>query len=75
MLSYPDGSPPIMAYLAACSLIPQTALVTLDLQTNNLIPSQTQMGLQSWMLWSPEVGGSSNFISDVCIIKLLLYQH
>ena len=64
-LSYPDGNPSIMAYLAACSLMPQTALVTLDLQTNNLIPSQTQAGSQSWVLWSPEVEGSYHFTSDV----------
>ncbi|KAF8557198.1 hypothetical protein OG21DRAFT_379019 [Imleria badia] len=59
-----DGGPPIMAYIAACSLISQTTSVTLDLQTNDLIPSFTQTGSQSWMLWSPEMGGSLNFTND-----------
>ncbi|KAF8123885.1 hypothetical protein EV363DRAFT_1545912, partial [Boletus edulis] len=59
-----DG-PPIKAYLAACSLMPQTANVTLDLQTNSLIPSLLQTSSQPWKLWTPEAGGSLNFTSDV----------
>jgi hypothetical protein len=58
-----------MAYVAACSLLPQAANVTLDLQTNTLIPSLTQTSSQYWNLWSPslEVGleASLNFTFDV----------
>lgn len=68
-----------MAYVAACSLLPQTAYVTLDLQTNNLIlPSLTQTSSQSWKLWSPEAGGPPNFTTDVrqgyFCIKISLQQ-
>ena len=64
---YIDGGPPIMAYIAACSLLPQAAYVNLDLQTNTLIPSLAQTSSESWKLWSPQVGpGTSlNFTSDV----------
>ena len=64
-----------MAYIAACSLLPQAAYVTLDLQTNTLIPSLTQTNSQSWKLWSSQVGpGTSlNFTSDVRQ-KLFLYN-
>ncbi|KAF8132803.1 hypothetical protein EV363DRAFT_1259252 [Boletus edulis] len=60
-----DDSPPVMAYLAACSLIPETTHATLDLQTNSLIPSLTQTSSQSWKLWSPNPGASSDFMLDV----------
>ncbi|KAG6370613.1 hypothetical protein JVT61DRAFT_11232 [Boletus reticuloceps] len=54
-----------MAYLAACSLIPETTHATLDLQTNSLIPSLTQTSSQSWKLWSSNPGASSDFMLDV----------
>ncbi|KAF8431895.1 hypothetical protein L210DRAFT_3633500 [Boletus edulis BED1] len=60
-----DNGPPIKTYVAACSLIPQTANVTLDLQTNSLISSLLQASSQPWKLWTPEAGGSLNFTSDV----------
>ena len=72
---YIDGGPPVMAYIAACSLLPQTGYATLDLQTTNLIPSLTQTSSQFWELWSPGAEGSPNFTSDVRQTKLVLHNH
>ena len=61
-----DNGPPIVAYLAACSLMPQTTYATLDLQANDLIPRLTQTNPQSWKLWSSEAEPVSlNFTADI----------
>ena len=65
-LIYSDDGPPIVAYLAACSLSPQATYATLNLQTNSLILNSTQIDPQFWKLWSLEIGpGSPNITSMV----------
>ncbi|KAF8439689.1 hypothetical protein L210DRAFT_3760707 [Boletus edulis BED1] len=59
------GGPPIMAYLAACTLVPDAGFATLDLQTNALHPNPIQSISYSWKLWTPGTGGSSNLINGV----------
>ena len=61
-----DESDPIMAYLAACTLSPQTASAILDIQAGTLIPSPAQSGSQPWKLYAPRIpDGSSDLLSVV----------
>ncbi|KAG6377957.1 hypothetical protein JVT61DRAFT_14751 [Boletus reticuloceps] len=62
------GGPSIMAYLAACTLVPDAGFATLDLQTNALNPSPIQSIPHSWKLWIPGTDGSSNLANEVSLI-------
>ncbi|KAF8554057.1 hypothetical protein OG21DRAFT_1581203 [Imleria badia] len=67
-----DGSPSVMAYVAACTLLPQTYHAILNIQTGTLTPSPMQPSSQGWNLWSPvtHAGESS---SPIYTIVLLFY--
>ena len=60
-----DGGPPLMAYLAACSLSTQSTYATLDLQAGTLSSNLSQESSQFWKLWSPGTNESNEFISWV----------
>ena len=69
-----------MAYLAACSLLPQVISATLDVQTNILVSNLTQTTPQLWKLWSLEAEpGTLDFTVDVrqssSYIKINLQQY
>ena len=52
---FPDGDPPVMAYLATCTLFPQTTHAILDIQTGTLLSNSTSKAPRAWNLWSPDI--------------------
>ena len=65
-----DDDPPLMAYLAACSLSSQSTHAILDFQTGTLSSNLSQEISQSWNLWSPGTNESKEFAPLVgCILS------
>lgn len=62
-----DNDPPVMAYLAGCSLSSQSIQTILDVQAGTLISNANanQASSQSWELLSLDRNGSVGFISAV----------
>lgn len=75
-----DDSTPVMAYLAACTLWPQTTYATLDIQSAMLVPSPSPPSVQPWNLWSSNIQAAefANFTASVsqrflsCIVYNLI---